>query len=359
MSATIETADIVVVGLGPAGSCAAAAGARAGLRVVALERRREAGRPVQCAELVPALLDQEIGGLGAVTVQPVRRMLTFIGDSLPDETRPFPGRMLDRAVFDRRLAAEAKACGVDCRFGVAAIRITRDGDVLTAGGMLRPRVLIGADGPASRVGAAIGCVNRDLVDARQVSVTLRDEHDATDIFLGARYPGGYGWLFPKGRQANLGVGVDRAARATLPSVLDALQARLAAAGRIGGPAGRLTGGTIPVGGMLPAVGDLGSVGVLLAGDAAGLAHPVTGAGIAAAVQSGARAGRAAAAWLGGERMALDDYAEELADLFGASLARGHQRRRALREAAAGGAPSAAALRRSWIAYSEYWAEDAG
>ncbi len=358
VSDPIETVDVVVVGLGPAGSRAAAAAARAGLRVVALERRREAGRPVQCAELVPLLLDQELPGLGAVTAQPIGRMQTFIEDAPPDETCPFPGRMLDRAAFDRHLAAEAAACGAECRFSTAVLAITREGDVLTSSGTLRPRVLIGADGPASRVGAAIGQTNHELVDARQVGVTLPADHDATDIFLAARYPGGYAWLFPKGGQANLGVGVDRSARGTLPELLAALQARLTAAGRIGAPVGALPGGATRVGGLLPAVGSLGAVQVLLAGDAAGLTHPVSGAGIAAAVQSGDRAGQAAAAWLGGHDAAPGDYADELADLFGASLARGLRRRRALREDAAGGAPSATALRRSWIAYSEYWAEDA-
>ena len=55
-----------------------------------------------------------------------------------------------------------------------------------------------------------------------------------------------------------------------------------------------TGGAIPVGGMLKPWGRLGAALVLLAGDAAGLANPVTGAGIAAAVQSGRLAGEAAA-----------------------------------------------------------------
>ncbi len=50
---TIETPDVLVVGLGPAGSRAAEAAARAGLRVIALEKRGEPGSPVQCAEFVP------------------------------------------------------------------------------------------------------------------------------------------------------------------------------------------------------------------------------------------------------------------------------------------------------------------
>ena len=59
----IETPDVLVVGLGPAGSRAAAVAATAGLSVVALERRRVAGTPVQCAEFVPAPIERDVPGV--------------------------------------------------------------------------------------------------------------------------------------------------------------------------------------------------------------------------------------------------------------------------------------------------------
>jgi flavin-dependent dehydrogenase len=84
--------------------------------------------------------------------------------------------------------------------------------------------------------------------------------------------------------------------------------------------------------------------VLLAGDAAGLANPVTGAGIAAAVHSGRLAGEAAAAG------SAVEYEEELEDVFKAALERALRRRCELLAAV----PGKAALRRGWIAYPEYW-----
>jgi len=48
-----ETPDVLVIGLGPAGSRAAEAAAKACLHVIALEKRPAAGTPVQCAEFVP------------------------------------------------------------------------------------------------------------------------------------------------------------------------------------------------------------------------------------------------------------------------------------------------------------------
>ena len=102
-------------------------------------------------------------------------------------------------------------------------------------------------------------------------------------------------------------------------MLAALCDKLADERRIGTRAFALTGGAIPVGGRLRSVGRLGRTAVLLAGDAAGLTNPVTGAGIASAVQSGALAGRAAADFLGGRAGAIDEYEEELGDIFDAAL----------------------------------------
>jgi flavin-dependent dehydrogenase len=102
--------------------------------------------------------------------------------------------------------------------------------------------------------------------------------------------------------------------------------------------------------MLRPWGVLGDTPVLLAGDAAGLANPVTGAGIAAAVHSGRLAGEAASRLVAGERGAALAYQEELEDVFKPALERAAARRRELMTAV----PGKAALRRGWIAYPEYW-----
>jgi len=353
----IEAPDIVVVGLGPAGSRAAAIGAGAGLRVIAIERRQEAGCPVQCAEFVPSMLERDVPGLRTVTRQAIARMLTFAGDSPAHETPDFRGWMIDRAAFDRMLATKAADAGADCRYGTSLIAVAADGTIQTSDGAgLRPRLVIGCDGPRSKIGAAIGRTNRMLVETRQVTAPLVMPHDATDIFLSAHYRGGYGWLFPKGAVANLGLGVAAEDRDRLKPLLAALFGRLSASRRIGTRALALTGGAIPVGGRLGAIGHLGGTQVLLAGDAAGLTNPVTGAGIASAVQSGALAGQAAVDWLGGRLTALDDYDEELGDIFDPALDRALRRRRqVLARYEGGGRPDAQALADGWIGSPAYWA----
>lgn len=336
----MERADVLVIGLGPAGASAAAEAARRGCRVIALDRKREPGRPVQCAEFVPAMIDADVAG---VVRQRVNAMATFVEDDAADLQPNFPGHMLDRAAFDASLVERAAQAGADCRFGAGVVRIAKDGVAhLGDGSMIAACVIVGADGPRSRAGKAIGSVNTELVETRQITVALKAPHAATDIFLSADIPGGYGWLFPKAEVANLGAGVVPRHRARLKPIVERLHAGLL--DRVGSEVLAMTGGPIPVGGMLQPWGRLGDTLVLLAGDAAGLANPVTGAGIAAAVNSGRLAGEAAA------RGTPESYREELQDVFGAALERALRRRRELLERV----PSKAALRRGWIAYPEYW-----
>jgi len=351
-----ERADVLVLGLGPAGASAAAEAARAGLRVIAVDRRREAGRPVQCAEFVPAIIGIDVGDLAASTRQRIRSMLTFVEHDAPDLKENFPGHMLDRAAFDAGLVARAEAAGAECRFGSAVRRIHNEGVAELAGGRtIAADVVVGADGPRSAAGRAIGQVNTEMVETRQITVPLVRPHEATDIYLSADIPGGYGWLFPKGSVANLGAGVDPGSKRRLKAIVARLHAAAIESGQVGAEVLGQTGGLIPVGGMLKPFGTLARTLVLLAGDAAGLTNPVTGAGIAAAVHSGRLAGQAAAARIAGDAAAGDAYAEELDDVFGAALDRAVRRRRELAAASrAGGRPGTVALRRGWIAYPEYW-----
>ena len=348
--------DVLVIGLGPAGASAAASASQLGLNVLALDRKRMPGIPVQCAELVPALISQDVEFANSAVSQAVTRMVTYVEDDAPDNQARFHGRMIDRAEFDRRQVAVAIAAGADCQTGVAVSEIRGDGSVITrSGSTIRAEVIIGADGPLSPVGTAIGQKNAELVYARQVVVPLKTPHDATDIYLSADIPGGYGWLFPRRDRANVGVGVDAQHRDRLKPLLSALLLRLQAEHRIENRIMSETGGAIPVGGMLKPHGRLDGRLVLLAGDAAGLTNPVTGAGIHAGLVSGRLAGECAAAWLAGDRDAPTDFEQELADLFGPSLERALRKRRNLvQRCVQGDRATRRELRDAWIAYPGYW-----
>lgn len=346
--------DVLVVGLGPAGASATAAAARTGARVLAVDRRPRPGLPVQCAEFVPTLLGAETAAVRVAAVQDIVAMETLL-DGHVEHTADFRGVIIDRAGFDAALLAEAHAAGAVILTATGFQGVDAEGVLLGSGTRVSAKVVIGADGPHSVVGRLAGMPNAALVDARQVTVPLLVPHRATDIFLSAEIRGGYGWLFPRGEEANLGVGVAPEAKLQLKSLLEGLRGSLIRAGRIGKTARRLTGGAIPVGGIAGLAGWIGALPVLLAGDAAGLANPITGAGINAAVLSGRLAGRAAADLAGGSALAGAEYAEEVEDLFGPSLALALARRAELMsQYACDQVPGPDALRRSWIAFGDYW-----
>ncbi len=350
--------DIAVIGLGPAGARAAAVAAREGAREIAIDRKREAGLPVQCAEFVPALLGGALRGFSKSRVQRIDAMVTFIDGASADFSADFRGDMIDRAEFDAQLCEDAAAAGAQCRFGLRVEGVDADGALrLSSGETIGAGVVIGADGPRSAVGRAIGSVNLSVAETRQATVRLLEPHHATDIYLSNGTPGGYGWLFPKGDFANVGVGVAREHKSALKSALDMLLARLSSEGRISCAGASMTGGPIPVGGLLRAFGRINGAEIVLAGDAAGLANPVTGAGIAAAVMSGELAGEAALAAVAGDADAGADYQDELESLFGASLARARRHRNRLAaRLARSGALDGDEMRGGWIAYPQYWAE---
>lgn len=353
----MRSCDVLVVGLGPAGSSAAAAAARAGCAVVALDKKKVVGLPVQCAEFIPLPLARYAHG--DARAQPIAGMATFLPSGERAE-QAFRGLMIRRDRFDQALARTAQACGallwtdsalqaLDANAGVALVS--------AAGGLraLGFRVVIAADGPSSQVATLVGLPRLPVANTRQYTVPLRKPHADTDIWLSARYPGGYAWLFPKGEVANLGLGMDPSFDRDLKAPLDELHAKLVAERRVGSDVLLRTGGPIPVGGMRARLDvHVGRTHVLFAGDAAGLTHPVTGAGIAAAVTSGERAGDAAAHWLSGAVGSLTAYEEELRELFGPSLERGLAARRRMAMIWSARLEGDAAHRPGWIAFDEYF-----
>jgi digeranylgeranylglycerophospholipid reductase len=353
--AAVKAVDVLVVGLGPAGASAAHKAARAGLSVLGVERNRLLGEPVQCAEFIPMPMGA-YARTGEVLVQRIRGMKSVLPSGRVHESG-FPGLMIDRAEFDRTIAREAGRHGAQLWTGTRLMALDADNRVASvrrAGEMRRIRyqVLVAADGPHSPVAAALGMERLDVVQTRQYTVPLLRPCGDTGIWLSDDYPGGYAWLFPRGSLANLGVGADRRWEDNLKQPLERLHRQLVDAGRVGQAVLYRTGGAIPVGGLR---GRLVVNRVVFAGDAAGLTHPVTGAGIAAAVISGELAGKAAAARIAGDEDAFQDYEEDVRDQFETTLNRAVRRRRELAQFwRTRAANEDDTQRRGWVAFNEYF-----
>jgi geranylgeranyl reductase family protein len=357
-----EEWDVLVVGAGPAGCRAAELAAESGARVLLVDRRENIGVPVQCAEFLHRRVVRALEVPSIAVAQEVEGMVTHLFGGGKAITRA-PGCMLHRDRFDAFLAERAVKAGAELRTSTLAAEPVMGasrgqgpvGAVLEDGRTgervkVRARVIIGADGPMSIVGSWVGQENEEILVAHQRTVKLRGRMTFTEVYLHPDYQGGYGWLFPKGKVANVGVGVERSLGGSPGSALRDL---ITALGDRIGPMVSKTAGHIPVGGPLKTV-----VGrVLLVGDAGGFTHPITGGGIHQAVETGAMAGEAAARFISGDNGALRGYAREWDVLFGRSLAHAAKRRRAMvltwRKASDDQEAFAALMRKSWIAFREY------
>ncbi len=347
----MEAVDLLVVGAGPAGCVAARVAAEAGLRVLIVEQRPTVGLPVQCAGYVPAQIVGHVSLPERCIAQRIRTMRTTLPDGESVET-PAPGYVLDRALFDQGLAVAACRAGAALWTGARAVARSERGALVRRGSRdveLACRVLVGADGPRSTVGRWIGQVNEELLDGLQVEVVLPAPRASTEVYFDPAYAGGYGWLFPKGETANVGVGVNRRMGGQPRAALEHLLARLgigrdAVVGHVAGP--------IPSGGP---VSQVRVDHVLLVGDAAGHTHPVTGAGVFAAVVGGTLAGQAAVrAVQTGDAAALDEYPHEWDAFMGGPLRHALGKRRWLDQHwSADPVALSAAVRRAWIAFREY------
>jgi geranylgeranyl reductase family protein len=324
------TCDILVIGAGPAGSSAAGEASSRGARVIVVDRRAEIGVPVQCAEYIPAFLLGELClGTGFVA-QPLRGMKTFLTGRQIQEIAA-PGYTIHRDSFDRLLADKAAKAGSSVLLSTRAVSMDDRGVLVRGKGRseswIRAGVIIGADGPHSITGRWLGSENTNLIPAVQVRVRLNHPMEFTEIYFDDRIYGGYGWLFPKGDEANVGLGMKkRGDRNEIGCMLRELLSLLAGQEKIVGDPFHITSGHIPAEPRRPITGK----GIMLAGDAAGHTHPITGAGIAQAVIGGRMAGKwAARAVESGDLKNLSGYESEWLELFGDTLEQAFERRRLL------------------------------
>ncbi len=191
----------------------------------------------------------------------------------------------------------------------------------------------------------------------QCQVPLKRPADYAAVYFDPAFHGGYAWLFPKGDTANVGIGISFSRRNDADQLLKGFRTELAGQGVIGDEVLARTAGLIPCGGLRDrlAYGRL-----LIAGDAAGCTHPITGAGIMSAVVSGNLAAEAIIAHFGsGDREAVArDYQQALRAELGRQLERAC-RRAAGRDRAWNASPAVfpTIVRRSWVAFPEYYTHE--
>ena len=301
-----STYDIIVVGAGPAGSTAARYAATGGVSVLMLEKDRDVGYPVRCGEAV--------AHEGVIQfIQPDKRWIAATIDKFrivaPDGNSTIPslhggGYVLERRIFDYELAKLAVREGAEVVTKAYVYDLIKeDEEVVGVRALIKDRklefhckVVIAADGVESRVGKWAGidttCHIRDMESCAQVTLGgVSVEERILDFYFGdAVAPGGYLWVFPKGKHsANVGIGVN-VEEAKKKSAVKYLEDFVGKKFPNAAILTRIAGG-------VPCAKTLDTIvknNVMIVGDAAHQVNPVSGGGIISGMIGGMMAGQVAA-----------------------------------------------------------------
>jgi digeranylgeranylglycerophospholipid reductase len=300
--------DAIVVGGGPGGATAALVAARRGLDVLLVEKRQEIGTPVRCAEalgyeqLAPYITLDERWVSAWIDAF---RVVAPSGNSVRVPPTS-PTAVVERKIFDRELVNEAVRAGATVRAMTRVTNVIKEDGYVAGVKMVslgeerevRAKVVIAADGPESQVGLWAGLKTtpraQEYYSAVQYllgGVELADPRECQYHIGNEIVPGGYAWVFPKGSdKANVGCVITMPYETQGRSAQDYLNAFVARLFPAASVLAMNLGG-IPVGGTLKEiVGD----GIMLVGDAAHQAEPITGGGINLAMFAGDMAATAAA-----------------------------------------------------------------
>jgi len=303
--------DVVVVGAGPGGSAAAYWLARAGANVLLVDKAHFP-RSKPCGDGLTPRAVELLSSMGLTDFLLKRgwvftKVCIFTPGGHPshfslragDDGQPRRGVVIPRRDLDDALRQQAISAGArflpgftalapyHCKARLAGLHGHYNKRPMT----LEARLTVIATGANRRLMRALGLLDEDWLRAlalRTYMAGLQGFDDCVEIYLDWELLPGYAWVFPTGGgMANVGAGIKLYGMTTVEGnrQLRAAFDRLLRSSRLAG--GRLLGRPqgFPLRTDFPAIPTYAS-GMLVVGEAAGLVNPLTGEGIALALESG-------------------------------------------------------------------------
>ncbi len=307
--------DAIVIGAGPAGSVTAYRLARDGASVLLVDKARfprdkpcGGGLTLRAVRQLPIPVDPVVEHVVTSVEFGVRYKHRYVRES----DRPLI-LMTQRRHLDAHLAEQAAAAGatfrdaskvVSVELSATKVAVDVDGERMTA------EVLVGADGANGFVAKRLDLGTQPtygvaLEGNLPYSVIGEEPYRGKAVVELGIVPGGYGWVFPKGDHANIGVG---GWERTGPELRDHLRRYCSAYGVPFASLENLRGHRLP---LRRPDAPLARDRAMVVGDAAGLVDPLSGDGMFEAFVSARIAAESALALLAGRTSSVAPYDDAL------------------------------------------------
>lgn len=339
--------DVIIIGAGPAGSVTAAKVARAGYRVLVLEKDHSCSSP--CAGYMSNTINLELPDDHVIQSR-IKKMRTYFPDF---SSRDFElnGFVVDRTTFDMALAQKAKDAGAKIRWDSPLQDIVAEG-VKFWDGISKGKIIVGADGVFSKTASIFGFEKQRFAVCSQYHMKgIKPISQTCEIFFNSDYaPGGYVWIYPTGKDsAKVGVGVTEGnPHLYLENFINTSPLAV----RLKGMKTEYVAGALPISGLRE---KLCRGNVLLVGDSAGMADPITGAGINNAMLAGEIAGKTIVKALeSDDPEIISEYDASIRRLMGKPLGRALEKRKRLDTCFASNDLLQEHLPQLWVTFRQYW-----
>lgn len=361
--------DLIVIGAGPAGSVTARTVAQAGYDVLVLEKNETCRSP--CAGFVSKTINFEVPD-ESILQSNINQMRTYFPDNSFHDFS-LNGYVVDRPSFDMGLLSKATGSGAKVMWNSPLVNINQinqqnqvnqvnqensigqvsPSTVIFHNGSESGKIIVGADGVFSKTASILGILPQRFAACAQYHIKgIEPIAQTCEIFFDYDYaPGGYIWIYPTGENsAKVGLGMIKAKKSPREN-LDAFIDGSKIAHRLSGNKTGYIAGALPIGGLRD---KLVSGSVLLAGDSAGMADPITGAGINNAILAGELAGKTIIKALENDDIGqLCEYETKIHKLLGRPLGRALEKRKKM-DACCNNKILQEHLPELWVTFKQYW-----